>query len=128
MGYDMYQGRDGNGQYFRLNIWGMGEYREVMERHGMVDWSVDPPPDPEDWDDDEQRLRWQTDVPAKTFGIAGYKLCSNDGWLVTPEECRSALAAWESSENKVNETLDDYWFSWLRFIEGAIEAGGFRVY
>lgn len=126
----MYQGRDGDGQYFRLNIFGMGDYRELMGRCGMVDWEVGPPSDPTDWDDDEQRLRWQEDVPETTQGIAGYKLCSNDGWLVTPEECTAAVRAWREHEDEMreNEDLEDYWFSWVGFIEGAIDTGGFRVY
>jgi hypothetical protein len=39
--------RQRTGSYFRLNIWGMQEYRQAMEVRGMIDWDVHQPPFPE---------------------------------------------------------------------------------
>ena len=57
MGYDMRWTQRGDGDYFRLNIWGMGRYRDLMEKFGMVfeDDPCPPFPEAEDygvyWDD-----------------------------------------------------------------------------
>jgi hypothetical protein len=110
--------------YFRLNIHGMGKYRALMDGLGMLNYT-DPPedwPDRETFkipqitvhpdytggqdylDDDESSPQyaayeaaydeWRGFMPEGT-GITLAKLCSNDGWIVTPEECESALAIWD---------------------------------
>lgn len=44
--------------YFRLNIWGMGEYRDRMEELGMGHWceidELNPWPHPQDFEDGEE--------------------------------------------------------------------------
>lgn len=120
--------------YFRLNVWGMARYRDVMEAVGMGFWAEHPAwPDAEEFgfttrehgwaaqevmregngdlaydhgyegvtvteDDLEKAKRWQAAVdnvrsahPAEIPGIPLVKFTSNDGWVVTPAECRSAL-------------------------------------
>jgi hypothetical protein len=78
-------------------------------------------------------------------GIPVHKLCSNDGWLVTPGECRKAVAMWHEACKEagagdeqlglkvLTEALDefnvgsDYWLKWIAWIERAAGHGGFVV-
>ena len=118
---------------FRLNIFGMGRYREYMELAGMLDNEWAGPEyhegDQAGWD--EAVMTQPREVPD---GIPTYKFCSNDGWLVTPEEIRSALAAMEQCDvEELNRRLQDggdnaYWADWLRFLQRAEKAEGFRVW
>lgn len=136
---------DADTSYFRLNIWGMGRYREYMDQLGMVatDYALPPWPDkPEEitWEDVEaveepadgsdlpvkaeavayvkQRdahLVWHPDPP---FGMALHKFGSNDGWLVTPEEITAALEAYRThsgDEVKVIVGADRLDY-WLKWI------------
>lgn len=72
--------------------------------------------------------------------VASYKWSSNDGWLVTPAECRAIAVALRRSIDMIAE---DYfpdieglteqdgqkWVrNWMRFHEIAAEHGGYRVY
>ena len=111
--------------YFRLNIWGMGKYRGLMDGLGMLNYTDAPEdwPDREDFkipqitihpnyeggkdylDDDESSSQYAAYEAASDAvrgfmpegtGIALVKLCSNDGWIVTPEECESALVIWDN--------------------------------
>lgn len=148
--------------YFRLNIWGMGEYRILMEELGMAYWpDSDQPdfPDPmlynvptitigdgehsyEDYDEsseywaewnaacDEVRA-WSPDPQA---GIALHKLCSNDGWWVTSEECTNSLRLYADAdltplEDAVDQGFDvEYWQEWLGFLQRGADTDGFQVY
>lgn len=148
--------------YFRLNIWGMARYCEVMQQLGMVvsDYELPPfPHEPEDvpheeidaygdrgeamdsparpevvayWKQLEAHLAWHPD-PA--FGIALHKFCSNDGWLVTPEEIAAALESYRvhsAEEVKVIVGGDaeelDYWAQWIAYLHRAQHRSGFRVW
>jgi hypothetical protein len=146
--------------YFRLNVWGMGRYVDAMRRLGMLkDVEVGPfpqPPDDIDWDlyeratpddvDDAGKLgsaaRHKAEVEAHLArgddapGIPEHKLYStNDGWLVTPQECITALALYDATTNEHRGTalseagVDDraYWSRWIEYLRGAIDHGGFRV-
>ncbi|MGD6749142.1 hypothetical protein [Streptomyces sp. BH105] len=114
---------DADTAYFRLNIWGMGRYTEIMEQLGMTvsDYSAPPfPHQPEGvtWDEieaaqeagdaantpvrpevlaylkqQEAHVAWR---PEPAFGIALHKFGSNDGWLVTPEEIKAALETYRT--------------------------------
>lgn len=68
--------------------------------------------------------------PADAIGIPSHKLGSNDGWLVTPDECQAALLAWTEWRAQHREVtgFPDWWDGWLGWIQGAIEHDGFRVY
>lgn len=119
MGYDMYwveDERDDNA-YFRLNIFGMQEAREAMEKLGMVHWNGEP-------DFNQPNV---TEAAVEYPGIPGWKLCSNDGWLVNPIEIESAMQLYE--KNKPECFVPDGWFkNWLDWLGAAAEHGGFRVY
>ena len=142
MGYDMYTGSD---EYFRLSIWGMSTYRDIMENYDMITWSEPPawPAVPEDidwdvFDEDETSyaeyraanslvLSYRGDSP----GMVGAKFCSNDGWHVTPEEIGEALEAYKNLGSPMpfdNNEENDYWNKWIGFLKIAKGSGGFKVY
>ncbi len=166
MGYDM---TALDGEYFRLNIWGMGRYREAMWGYGMLhEHEQGPwPPDPEDIDWDEfydnedsypEHRKVLDDYKSASGdgpGIAIHKFGSNDGWLVTPAEIKSALEAYEALgspnpfaddpiEPHSEATLAmyrelrqeppppfdpaDYWNQWIAYLRHSAKVGGFRVY
>jgi hypothetical protein len=139
------------GIYFRLNIFGMSRYREAMERLDMVFWPREGTPEfPKleqygltEWPDeddpaprtDAQRaylaaVEQVTDGPCleETPGIPGYKLASNDGWLVRPVELSTALALYRDHGEPIPENVEpDYWTQWINFLEQSAASGGFRV-
>ena len=107
--------------YFRLNIYGMRTYRNVMEQIGMLEWDANP--NGLDWPSYEQYnvpmkdveyngqlysepnesspeyVEWQKAQDEKlrwsgTTVMPGHKFCSNDGWIVTPREIAKALDVW----------------------------------
>jgi hypothetical protein len=100
--------------YFRLNIWGMGEYREAMNTAHMLffaedgssypnhtEFAIPRDDDGQLIEDSEQYQAYRAAVTAYIehdhghVGIPVHKLGSNDGWLVTPAECEGAIEAWE---------------------------------
>jgi hypothetical protein len=118
------------GAYFRLNIFGMSEYRRHMEERGMLWWPQD-------------HVQPEEDVAADSGGVMpGHKFCSNDGWVVTTSEItRSliALEAWEDRMRKLHgpEWRDPlrsdpedagYWDQWIRYLYVARAHGGVEVW
>ena len=91
---DAYQAmRDAQRDYFRLNIWGMSICRGLMFDFDMTyesDATTSPSYDEDHYLDDPALSSGVQDRP----GIAIHKLCSNDGWLVTPVECIGAISQW----------------------------------
>lgn len=136
MGYDMYieapsealAARGDDATYFRLNIFGMSHYRGYMGQLEMLDLES---PSPESGD---QQQDWDDAVAAQALddptGIPVYKLCSNDGWLVTPAECVAALQRYQEADTDAVIEPDDksYWAQWIAFINRASNNGGFRVW
>jgi len=135
------------GGYFRLNIFGMGAYRDIMDDFGMVNDDPAPPfidaPEDIDWDKyHEDPLSYpeyrEADNAVLGFegpsvGIPIVKLCSNDGWLVTPRQCaEAAVMGRRSLEEGFDpfESADDrlYFRKWLTFLEFSADRGGFRVW
>lgn len=96
MGYDMYwievaEDDETDDSYFRLGISGMSATRQEMHRQGMLMTDYERPQYPSgDWSEDFKS--WH---PKNVAGIAVHKFGSNDGWIVTPEEIRAALAIYE---------------------------------
>ncbi|MFJ9179400.1 hypothetical protein [Streptomyces sp. NPDC102360] len=130
--------------YFRLNIWGMSRFRELMDQLGMVvsDYGVPPwPHEPEGvtWDEIdaaqngngasksparpevvtylkqcEAHVTWH---PEPAFGMALHKFASNDGWLVTPEEIEAALVGYRThAGSEVKVIVGDDVDYWLEWI------------
>lgn len=137
--------------YFRLNIWGMQAARKAMDELGMIDWEASHTedwPDPgdfnlEDWPDPDGEypegspedlfLKAAEKVRSQTNSlISGYKLCSNDGWIVTPEEIAGSLAKLEVVDGKhvvPKKTGIPEWFGeWVEYLEEAQKRGGFKVW
>jgi hypothetical protein len=164
--------------YFRLNIFAMGHYVDVMRTFDMVvdvpeehryphaPWKNEPN-ESELWDiyyewengeftDGDVVDRWKfveysheleaylaSSSDSAKNRIPTYKFGTNDGWIVTPVECRAAVerarsytddevrAAFSAvhrnaTVERLNEALS-YWHKWIKFIEGAAEHEGFEV-
>lgn len=123
--------------YFRLNVWGMQTAREKMQEIGML---CDPPgPSSTDWDgvpeydenvdDGGPAYRQAHDAIVSAHrgecpGIPYHKLCSNDGWIVTPAEIRPAL---ERAALNVPSDPPEWWSDWLDWLQEAEQHGGFEV-
>jgi hypothetical protein len=164
--------------YFRLNIFAMGHYVDVMRTFDMVvdvsderryphaPWKNEPN-ESELWDtyyewengeftDGDVVDRWKfveysheleaylaNSPDSAENRIPTYKFGTNDGWIVTPVECRAAVERARShTDDEVRaafsavyhtatvERLDEavsYWHKWIKFIEGAAEHEGFEV-
>lgn len=138
--------------YFRLNIWGMGRARELMHAAGMLDLNSGHGdfPSPKDFGvTDEMWNDWDGESNDKTApelrayneavqaitdgqreepaGIPVYKLGSNDGWLVTPDEIASALERYVLGDG-VPADVPPWWADWIGWLKYAQEHGGFRVH
>jgi len=116
--------------YFRLNIFGMGTYRIFMSQFHMLAENYEMPKF-------KNNKQWEkvidSPLAGEEPGIPVDKLCSNDGWLVRPEECASAIKQYERFSRDivkihVGEDNLEYWDKWIAFIRLAANHGGFRVY
>jgi hypothetical protein len=102
MGYDMTtlsSSGDEDKDYFRANIWGMGILRGAMKAGNVMDLDHDNPewPDLEqsenETEGDYQARCDEAHEPIRSFRSTNPKLvpigkfCSNDGWVIVPEEC-----------------------------------------
>jgi hypothetical protein len=84
----------------------------------------------------DQTTMLKREHPAGGTTIPLHKLCSNDGWVVTPAECLEALSAWYSrTESERDDALHEakiedreYWSSWLNFLQLAAHCDGFEVH
>jgi hypothetical protein len=99
----------------------------------------------------EATTRVKDSPPDTGFGIAWYKLGSNDGWLVTPQECNEAIEAFNAAL-PITETVEDPYagtlpsaddklsaeeklendlallHSWIKWLERSSRSVGFRVW
>ncbi|WP_413804301.1 hypothetical protein [Streptomyces sp. OE57] len=144
--------------YFRLSIWSMRECRAIMHHFGMLSETTAPPEapsleaygiSPDEYHESlgtsgelpepigrfqeamNAYLAW---VPAPENGVAVHKLMSNSGWIVTPEEIRAALAAYEANRGKdpafLSQLVEEasWWPQWVGYLTAAANHEGFRVY
>lgn len=154
MGYDMSCVGDhpngGDGDYFRLNIWGMGDYRQIMWDMKMVNEDRAPEypkalaDQVDDWDryyDDptsypeyRQAAEGWTEYRGPSKGIPLEKFSSNDGWHVLPDEIGEALEAYEEYCNQGgalpfdDKERDAYFEEWIQFLRHTRDHGGFLVW
>lgn len=150
MGYDLYmKNTDGDEGYFRANIWSMQIIRRVLA--GLELLNGEEPPKELTGDD-------MTDWESSGAGIPLCKLTSNDGWFVTPAECRAVAdgitdkrsqveplvaaalvdqAAYEAEFNKtapraITNEMAREWseriYDFGDYCARAAAAGGFRVF
>ncbi|MGH3648049.1 MAG: hypothetical protein ACRDTM_12845 [Micromonosporaceae bacterium] len=164
MGYDMrmvVEPTTGDG-YLQLNLGGMGRLYEAMQQLGMLYDSRPPgpwPPSPgahieeiayqlaygepthatseelrQARDYTETRRRHLRAHPRGGHAIPGHKFFTNDGWIVTPDEIKAALSAYEaagagaaerllSTQNELN-----YWDRWIAYLRRAVDHEGFEVH
>lgn len=133
--------------YFRLNIHGMSRYRDAMLQIGMAHNSDNPvetdewpeyPEDVEDSDEAEAKYNELAD-PLRARHITAdptiplHKFGSNDGWVVTPDECHTAVTIWgvwddQEGQDRPEVVDTDYWHQWIGFLRSAADHGGFRVH
>ena len=93
MGYDLYMANtDGDEGYFRANIWSMQIIRRVL---GGLDLISDEEPASTLTGDA------MTDWESSGTGIPLCKLTSNDGWFVTPAECRAVAEGIAKKRNQI---------------------------
>jgi hypothetical protein len=151
MGYDIYfvgesaedaTGIDATG-YFRRNIWGMGPLRDAMAKAKMGYWPESDLlaafPSRDDFPDDDDYERASEPVltqhPGEGWGVPLHKLCSNDGWIITPSECLEACAALEEyrkahglDEFKDDMATDEALVEFATFLRAAADHEGARVW
>lgn len=135
---------------FRLNIWGMGRYRQLMDIFGMVHESSDAdvpewPEYPDDDSDEESPEMKAYDAAALISQgyhndagnptIPVHKFYSNDGWWITPSECAAAIEAWDKrdpalafTEEQTEMLTSDHWGAWITYLRNGIDRDGFQVY
>ncbi|MFJ7264379.1 hypothetical protein ACIQV2_29945 [Streptomyces globosus] len=133
---------------YRFNRSTMGYAKATMARLGMLSHEEAPDPRPEDFGLTPEDLRdpgggrspealaaytaawrdWQAERPT---GIPHYKIGEgNDGRLVTPDENRAALAAFEAQPDAAKAGTmaeEPRWDEWIDYLRRAAEHGGFRV-
>lgn len=147
-----------NRSYFRLNIWGMGNVRRAMAALGAAygDYTTDERPEypddiPDEYYEDEDapqfaEVRQQVQAykvwSPRADGEGGlplHKVGSNDGWLVTPQECFVAAQTIRATDTAVvlktliecgidNEGWLETWNDWVQWVSDASEHGGFEVH
>jgi hypothetical protein len=109
--------------YFRLNIWGMSQFAHLMGLAGMVNNTKPPEIKYEDFAvplidkeggeepdyESPQYIAYQQQYlgfDPGTPGISRWKIHStNEGWLVLPSECVSALATWEACDDLTKQYI-----------------------
>jgi hypothetical protein len=116
-----------------LNIGAMGIVRRTMEEFGMV-FEAEPRPygdpsfaAPSEREQDERFASQRVDGGR---GIPRFKLTSNDGWLVYPDEIAGALAAYDaaSQDRRTEAEEDKLWREWLTWLRLTHDRGGFYVH
>ncbi len=136
-------------EYFRLNIWGMGRARSWMLKHDILNLATPPAwPAPlseghieSDENGNEKAVTEQGAAYIRerdavlSFraegqrGISAHKFGSNDGWLVTPEECREVEEIFDALV-EYGETvgIEQFILNFIAWIIAAKDCGGFRVF
>lgn len=129
--------------YFGLNVSAMQVTLDVMTDLDLVAWDVEHSPLPErpegDWmDSDEASDAWAEFFAAEDAVLGehpnlddprlpGYKLCTNDRWVVTPVECRALVDMARDGRCKSYGDLPRWWDDWIDYIDRASTRGGFEV-
>lgn len=131
MGYDMYGARSKN--YFRANIWGMGEIRQLLDKAGALSHEDSPRfPDDKDFKTDES-YREACDAirkgepPEHPQAVPLYKFCSNDGWVVWPNEAlfiaQKLFNYLLKNRKKFSEEDYNYYMKFVTYNSEQAEAG-----
>jgi hypothetical protein len=130
--------------YLRRSMGNMSRLITALVEAGMAYSSVNPPSFPPypgdehfdtsgDWEPVTEQARQYRKQCADTLvktgderpGIPIHKFSSNDGWWVTPPECRSAMQLWAREGSPMKEEFRD---DVIPFLLKAAQNGGFRVW
>ena len=85
----------------------------------------------------EQTTQIRREHPGDGTTIPAHKVDSNDGWVVTPEEIRAALAVHDAHPQRdavlaaiigTDKNAIDDWHRWIAYLRRAVDCDGFRVY
>lgn len=126
--------------YFRLNLSGMWQFAQLLDRLGML--ADGQAPDPEEWSkanalevNSEQAEAYVESLLSRAdenpSGIPAHKLSDNSGWHVMPSEVAAALRRWEEAKARgaeIPEEWEELFAKWIQFLTLALERDGFRVY
>jgi hypothetical protein len=110
--------------YHRLNIWGMGDARGELVKIGIVrDGPFPDPPSDENEDVETWRCRAALgDGP----GIPIHKLCTNDGWIITPIEVKSGVMWADLHHPGWRDDLSEHVREFVEWMEASLT--GFEVW
>lgn len=136
--------KDGVDDYFRLNISGMSFMLDQMESVNAVNLEARHERFPDFIDADDESLemiayntklnRVLSAVDDLENGVPAYKFYSNDGWIVTPDECLFLADKLMNRYTQLQYGVDEDLLTAplvLRFVNycrAAAKYGGFRVY
>lgn len=152
---------------FRFNIWGMESMRVAMAQLGMLATEYSSPtwPEPEEFNLDQETI-WKYDSddldsapenvrafyakhnavlawsPPDEPGLPVHKFGSNDGWVVTPMNARSALVLFFRKKHADPELVERvrktwgggdsdasaYFDEWIDYLTRSLDHGGFEVW
>jgi hypothetical protein len=137
MGYDLQWVNDRRARgYRRYNLGGMQVLRDILRAAGALDARSTPRPSPSGRAT-RAVLAFRSVRPGR---VPLLKLVTNDGWVVTPAECRLLARALEERGARAIARLaragrledPEYWsrdiLAFARYCRGAAAAGGFRVW
>jgi hypothetical protein len=122
--------------YRRYNGSGMTSLIRAMRRYGMSYESGPLGEQPSEDLDDPATLKWLTVVDNPQQGFPDHKVCSNSGWIVTRDECESALKQWglwcknagiSSRRELPASARTRAWRNWISWLEVGASTAGFQV-
>lgn len=120
MSYSMQAVNDLSEQgYWWFSIGGMAEMRDRMRDAHLLDDAT--PKSPRPAGDDAALQAWRRQTSPNPRQIPAWKFESNDGWLVTPEECALLAESLDSSDGPSTRYFVEY-------CAACINKGGFHVW
>ncbi len=145
--------------YFQLNISGMSRCCDLMDARGLLcnpghprfpDYPLNDSHRAEEWllfpQDRRGREPSTKDLaeaqryldacdgvlrahPGTCPGIPVHKFGTNSGWIITPDECQTALALLDQARHRGLADPDDHWWpTWIDYLRRAIDHGGIAVW
>ena len=108
----------GSGSWW-FGVGGMAELRDRMRAAGVLDEETPMPLRPAE--DEAALLAWRSQRSPNPGKVPAWKFSSNDGWVVTPEECALLVEGLSSGEGSSTHEFVDY-------CAACIYKGGFQVW
>lgn len=112
---------DSESGYFRLNIWDMAEMRAIMLKENLLDFQPYG-----DWPENNpaELEAFLAKRSLNPLQVPAYKFASNDGWLITPEECYLLAHRLRPLAQEMNGTVGRF----ADYVARCVNLGGFRVW